>query len=35
MANNLIPFSSKDNVWLQRRLTRDIAKTLVPDGDLW
>jgi hypothetical protein len=27
---NLIPFASKDNVWLQRRLTRDIAKTWFP-----
>lgn len=29
---NLIPFSSKDNVWLQRRLTRDIAKTWFPNA---
>ena len=28
--SNLIPFSSKDNIWLQRRLTRDIAKTWFP-----
>jgi hypothetical protein len=27
---NLIPFSPKDNVWLQRRLTRDIAKSWFP-----
>jgi hypothetical protein len=27
---DIIPFSSKDNVWLQRRLTRDIAKVWFP-----